>query len=273
MFIVFIASLEKTIRRFIIKIEKRTRFAIGSVLLTCLMLFSTFFFFDKALIFALLFFAASYVVVYFCITEEIEKIEWLMLFLVPVLFTVSFYFFFFLFPVRWITRIPFMIFYLISIYAVLLASNIFNVGVGKNLQLYRAAFSVNYLYQTIIMFFILNVLFSLQFNFLLRTVIVFFFAFVLSVHLFWSIRLKLVLEKESVIFGLFVAFVLSEIAVITAFVPSKPSIGALFLTAFYYCLAGITYLYLDRRLFKENLREYVAVLVIVTLVMILSLGW
>lgn len=269
----FIASLGKTVRRSILKVEKRTRFALGSVLLTGFMLFSTFFFFDKALIFTFLFLVVSYAVVYFCITEEIEKIEWVMLFLVPVLFTVSFYFFFFLFPVRWITRIPFMFFYLISIYAVLLASNIFNVGVEKNLQLYRAAFSVNYLYQTIVMFFILNVLFSLQFNFLLRTIVVFFFAFVLSVQLFWTIRLKLSIEKESVIFGLFTAFVLSEIAVMVSFVPAKSSIGALFLTAFYYCIAGITYLYLDRRLFKENLREYVAVLAIATVVMLLSLNW
>ena len=61
-----------------------------------------------------------------------------MLFLLPILLSVAMYLFYFLFPVRWLTRIPFVLVYGISMYAVLLSSNIFNVGVEKNLQLFLA---------------------------------------------------------------------------------------------------------------------------------------
>ena len=75
--------------------------------------------------------------------------------------------FYFLFPTRWITRIPFIIFYSISVYAMFLVSNIFNVGVEKSLQLYRAAFSVNYFYQSLMVFLFANLILSLKLNFFL----------------------------------------------------------------------------------------------------------
>jgi len=65
----------------------------------------------------------------------------------PIVLSIAFYMFYFLFPVRWITRIPFIALYAIAIYATLLCSNIFSIGVEKSLQLYRAAFSINFLFQ------------------------------------------------------------------------------------------------------------------------------
>ncbi len=111
-----------------IKIDKNVRFLISTFVLGLVMLISTMFFFDKAPIFIVLLAVLSYFLTLFSLLEQIEKIEWFMLFLIPVLFTISFYLFFFLFPVRWLTRVPFVIFYTVSIYALLRSSNIFNVG-------------------------------------------------------------------------------------------------------------------------------------------------
>ncbi len=108
-------------------IEKRIRFVVSTVSLTLLILLSTFFFFDKAIIFIPILIAASYGACFFSIYEGIEKLEWYMLFVIPVLLSVAMYLFYFLFPVRWLTRIPFITIYSITMYATLLSSNIFNV--------------------------------------------------------------------------------------------------------------------------------------------------
>lgn len=257
----------------LLKIEKRIRFIISALILSSLMLLSTFFFFDKAWLFIPIFIVATYFLTFFSIVEGINKIEWIALFLMPVLFTVSFYIFYFLFPVRWLTRLPFIFIYFVSIYAIFLTSNIFNVGVEKSLQLYRAAFSINYFYQTLVIFLFFNTLFSLKINFLINGLVAFLISFVLATHLFWSISLKLKLEKKNLHFGFLIGLALTEVAVILSFVPFKTSILALVLTASYYSLAGLTYSYLDQRLFKETIKEYLFVLGFVFLISLLSLSW
>src|SRR3989304_6573066 len=140
-----IKNLRRDFQKWAIKIDKRVRFVVSAGLLGGIMLFATFFNFDRAIIFIPLIIILTFFFTYFSLVEGIEKMGWFGLFLMPILVSVSFYLFYFLFPGRWLTRIPFLIFYEISIYATLLTSNIFNVGVEKSLGLYRAAFSINFL--------------------------------------------------------------------------------------------------------------------------------
>jgi len=255
------------------KIEKRIRFIISTVILTLLILASTFFFFDKAWFFIPLFIAAIYACTYFSIYEGISHVEWITLFLMPILITVSFYFFYFLFPARWITRIPFIICYSISVYAMFLVSNIFNVGVEKSLQLYRAAFSVNYFYQSVVVFLFANLILSLRLNFLLGGILFFILGTVMAIHLFWSIKLEMHWEKHVVQLGLLVGFILFQMGMLTSFIPLQSSIMALFLSSVYYSVGGLVYLHLDGRLFKETVREYILVLIFVLGVAILTINW
>jgi hypothetical protein len=51
---------------------------------------------------------------YFSILEGIEKIELLMLFFMPIVISIAFYISYFLFPARWLTRIPFVAIYAVS---------------------------------------------------------------------------------------------------------------------------------------------------------------
>ncbi len=265
--------LRTNISKKFLRIEKRFRFAISALVLSALLLFSTFFFFDKAMIFIPLLIISSYFFTYFSIVEGIDKIEWLTLFLIPVSLTIGFYLFFFLFPSRWLTRLPFIAIYAISIYAVLLCSNIFNVGVEKNLQLYRAAFSVNFFYQTFISFLFFSLLFITRQSFLVNGFFAGILGFIFSLHLFWSIKLDVYITKENVLFSFFIGLVLAELSMILSFVPIMNSILALFLTASYYSLTGLVYNYLDQRLFKETVREYLIVLGFVSLITLLSISW
>ena len=256
-----------------LRIEKRFRFVISAAALSLLMLTSTFFLFEKALMFIALFLVLGYFFTYFSLLEGIERIEWFTLFLMPIILTVSFYLFYFLFPVRWLTRLPFIFLYGISIYAVLLCSNIFNVGVEKSLQLYRAAFSVNFFYQMGVSFLFNNALFSFRLNFLINSILVFLAAFLLAFQLIWSVKLDLKVERTTILYGLFIGLVIGEIALLSSFVPLKSTIVALFLASSYYSLSGLIYSYLDQRLFKETIRSYISVWMVVFGIMILSLKW
>jgi len=250
--------------------EKRVRLVISTLLMSVLFLFSTFFFFDKAFIFIPLLIIFTYLLTFFALLEGIEKNEWFMLFLMPILFTVAAYLFYFLFPVRWLTRIPFIVIYGTSIYALLLASNIFNVGVEKNLQLYRAGFSVNYFFQTVIFFLMANVIASFHWGFLANAIVFSALAFVLSFQLYWSIRLDLHIRREVFQYALLTTLIVGEVSMLLSLLPVEASIYGLAISVCYYCVAGLTHLFIDERLFKHSLREYITILVVIGIIVFLS---
>ena len=263
----------QSVQKKVSKIEKRYRLIASSAILSFLMLFSTFFYFDKAVIFLFLLTVFSFSLTYFSLSEKIEGVGWFGFFFMPIVISISFYLFYFLFPIRWLTRLPFIIIYAISIYAVLLTSNIFNVGVKKSLQLYRAAFSVNFFYQTIASFLLFNFFFSLKQFFFVNALGTAVIVFLLSLHLFWTIRLKKYIEKEVLKYALFVSLVLAELSLLVSFVPVKTTIIALFLTTSFYSLSGLVFNYINERLFKETVREYAIVWIFVLLISLLSLSW
>jgi len=256
------------------KIQKRIRFVLSSVTLTILLLVSTFFSFDLVWIFFPVFILLSYFFTYFSLLEDIEKVEWITLFIMPVIFTVVCYSFYFLFPVRWLTRVPYLFIYSVSMYALFLTSNIFNVGVEKSLRLYKAAFSVNYLFQTFLIFLASNIIFSLREYFIVNAIGVGIVSFALAAQLFWTIKLDLALSTEVRNHAMFVGLLMGETALVLSFMPLQGSVLALILASTYYSVGGLTSAHLDNRLFRSTIREYLVVLIFVWIVAGLTLiGW
>lgn len=255
------------------QIEKRIRFTISTIVLSILLLVSTFFFFDKAFLFVPLLIVVSYGASFFSLFEGIQKIEWYTLFLMPVLLSVAMYLFYFLFPIRWLTRIPFILIYGISIYALLLSSNIFNVGVEKNLQLYRAGFSVNYFIQTLVFFFFGNVIASFHWGFMANALVFAILAGAMSFQLYWTIRLDMHVRKEVLNHTWLTAIIVGEGSLLLSFLPLQESMFALVVAVLYYCVAGLTHLHLDERLFKHSVREYATILIVILALLFLSISW
>ncbi len=266
-------ELKIFIQKKALEVEKRLRFAGSAVLLSLLMLISTAFFFNASIVFIPLLIIFSYLLTYFSVLEGVERVEWFTLFFMPVALTIAFYLSYFLFPSRWLTRLPFIFIYGISVYAVMLCANIFNVGVEKSLQLYRAAFSINFFYQTIVSFLFFNIIFSLKLNFLLNGFLVGLTVFVMSLQLLWTIKLEGAISREIQLYSLLAAVTIGQLAMVLSFVPLASTIFSLFLTATYYSLIGLIYNYLAQRLFKETVREYLLVLLVVTIIVLLSVSW
>jgi len=256
-----------------LKIEKRVRLVISVVLLSGAMLFASFFNLAQAIYFLPLLLFLTYFLTYFSLLEGIKKMSWYGLFLMPVVTSLSFFLFYYLFPTRWLTRLPFITIYAISLYAVILCSNIFNVGVEKSLGLYRAAFSINFFFQTLVIFFAFMFMASLKeffwFNFLGGGIISFF----LSGQLFWTIKLDKHLDKGLLGYSALIGLLLAELSLLCSFIPFGSSIFAIFLTSIYYSLTGLVYNFIDQKLFKETIREYLLVLVFVFIVVVLSVSW
>lgn len=255
------------------KYDKRIRIVVGTLFMVGIMLVATFYFFDKAWFFIPTFLLVTYIVTWLTISEGIRKIEWVMLFIMPLFFTIAVYFFYFLFPVRWLTRFPFIVIYGISFYAILLTANIFNVGVKTNLQLYRAAFSVNYFFQVFSVFLLINVILSLQLGFISNGLLVMLLTFTMLLHLLWTVRLDLKIEKEIWLYCLIISLIMGELAILLSFIPMKAAISALLLSASYYSLGGLVHNHYNQRFFKEIIREYIFVIGFVLLIGFLSLKW
>ena len=81
-------SLRQFFEKKAIKIDKRIRLVISVLILGLLMVISTFFNFDKSVIFIPIFIIFTYFFSYFSLLEGIKKIGWFGLFLMPVLISV-----------------------------------------------------------------------------------------------------------------------------------------------------------------------------------------
>lgn len=256
-----------------LKISKRKRVIIATVCLTFIILLSSFFSLDQAEYFLALLIALVYFFTYFAVLEEIDRVEWVMLFLMPVYFTIVFYLFYFLLPVRWLTRLPYIMLYAVSMYALLLSANIFNIGVTKNLHLFRAAFSVNYLYLTITSFFIFNLILSFKLSFIVNFVMYFCAIFPLALQFIWTINPRIDFAPHIRRYAFLIALIIAEAGTILSFMPVKSTISALFMSSLFYGLCGLFQAFIENMLFRERIREYVFVIVFVLIIVILATQW
>lgn len=255
------------------RIKKRRRFILSTIFATIAVTTATFFGFQNIIFVIPCLIFVVYFLTFFSILEDITEKEWLMLFLHPVLFTVALYLFYFFLPARWLTRLPFAILYSISFYAIILSQNIFNVGVDKSLQLFRAAFSVNFLFLTISTFMGFSLLMSFHQYFFINGVVSFLIVFPAVLQFLWSVNPTSHIELDVVKYALFVSIIVGEAATILSFVPINPAMFALFLTALFYSLSGLFQAHLQKRLFREVVREYAFVLMFISGIVLLSLQW
>ena len=74
-------------------------------------------------------------------------------------------------------------------------------------------------------------------------------------------------------YALLISFVLAQVALVLSFIPLKTTIYSLFITASYYSLSGLMYHYVDEKLFKQTIREYVFVIAFVCVIVLLTIRW
>lgn len=266
----FIAMFKKNL---LSRFEKRQRLIFVTVVLSLLFTAATFFSFEWAIVVVPAIIFAVYLFTYIGLLEGITRHEKLLLFIHPIYFSVAFYLFYFFVPQRWLTRLPFITTYAISIYAIMLSQNIFNVGVNKGLQLFRAAFSVNYLFTTVSSFLAYSLIISLRLHGVFNILCVFLASFPLVLQMIWSVSPTEKLEKETVKYAALISLILGEAGLVLSFMPMNQSIFALTLTSLLYGFTGLFSTHIQGALYHHKIREYIVVFGFILIVLILTLQW
>lgn len=202
--------------------------------------------------------------------EQMKGIKWITLLVLPALFTAAVGLFYFLLPVRWLTRLPIALLYAIGTYAILLVENIYSVAVNRSIQLLRVAHAVGFLVTLVAMFLLFNTVYSLRLDSYINAGLVALISLPLILQSLWSIKLDEILDREVLLYCVLVTLVISEVGYMISFWPLKPIIISIFLTTISYALIGICQHYFAKRLFKQNILEYIQVVAIVTILILIT---
>lgn len=248
-------------------IPKRQKFIISVVILSLILFFSEQLFGRGGIyvVFILSFLTDLFVL--WAISRDLKDNFSLQVFILPFFYTMSCALFYFLVPARFITRIGMTSLYALGLYSLLLSENIFIVSSIRTIALLSSARTVSFIVTILSFFFMANVVFALHLNIFVTLAFVFAFSFPLTLHSIWSHTLENDFRSHLDWISL-IAICVTEIALVLWFWATTPTIVGLFLTGLFYMLVGISQIWLDKRLFKGVMWEYIWVGVIIFLVFV-----
>jgi len=201
----------------------------------------------------------TYLVSLWALQEGIDRLKAVLLLILPTLFTLAVASFYFLLPVRWLTRLPVAIIFGLSFYLLLLSQNVFNVAAVRTIPLYRAASTVAFLFTLITSFFLFNVAFAFNLLFFINGLLVFGISFPLILHILWSLEMEERLKFNTIAYSLILALCLGEIALVLSFWPMVTIIWSLTLSSLTYVLLGLSTSYLRGRFGNRLMWEYLGI--------------
>jgi len=205
--------------------------------------------------------------------EGLGKDTTLTALVLPPMFTVGVGMFWFLLPSVIFTRIPVLVFYALGVYVLCLTTNIFTVAAMRTIALARAAKGVGFVLTLVTAFLLFDTIFSIKADIVLHVLLIFFVSLLLFFHGFWSSDLAKEFNTTIVIQALVCALLVSEMALILYFWPVTVVVGSIFLTATIYILMGLGQSYIEERLFKQTVKDYVMLGILVLLAMIFVTRW
>lgn len=251
---------------------KRQKFGIGVVLLSMGLFLAEYALNTYGLITAFFLAVLSDVILYWAVSQDLQDNFALQVFVLPFLYSLSFGLFSFLTPARLLTRIILTSLYAVGLYSVFLSENIFTVASIRTIALLNSGRIVSLVISLVTFFFLASTAFSLRTTLLPTTLVIFIFSFLLSMHALWTYTLERGIRKD-VMWVAIISVSIFELSAILWFWPTTPIVVALFLTSIWYIMIGLTHVWLDKRLFKSVLWEYIWVAVIAFLVLVSFTKW
>jgi len=256
-----------------LNITKRQKIIITSALLTIGLLSTQLVDFNLRFRFIAGLGILSYALSIWSLWEGLNKTKAVILMILPTFFTVAVASFYFLLPVRWLTRLPVASFFGLLFYLLLLAQNVFNVASLRTIPLYRAASTASFLFTLLSAFFIFNVIYAFNLLFLWNGVMVALISFPLILQVLWSIAMEDKISISIVIQSLILSLVLGELALGFSFWPMPTTIWSLSLSSAMYVLLGLATQVLRGRATSRVVWEYIGIGAIVLIISFLTTSW
>ncbi len=242
-------------------LEKRQKFAIGVAILSCGLFFAESVLNGYGLLIACFLAVFSDLLLLWGIHEDLAENFSVQVFILPFLYSLSVGLFSFLTPARILARLVITILYAVGLYSVFLSENIFVVASIRTIALLHSARIVSLIIALIAYFFLASTAFSLRIGFLPTIGIIAIFSLLLTFHSLWTYTLESSL-KTNILWVLIISLCLVQLAGMLWFWPTSAIVVALFLTSTWYIFVGLTHMWLEKRLFRSVLWEYVWVAVI-----------
>jgi hypothetical protein len=267
----FSIRLKRTFRK--LQLTKRQQFVIVTLLLSAGLLLTQVVSPEFRFVTVAGLSVVTYILCAFAVREDLAGIEWLTLLSLPTLFTAAVAVFYFLLPVRWLTRIPVVVLYAVSMYALLLTENIYNVAANRTIALLRAAHTVGFLLTLVACFLLVQTVLALRAYPYVSLVGVGCVSFLLTLQSLWSVVLEPTIETRVMALAIVTTVAMVEIAWILAFWPVATTTQALFLTTCLYGMVGMGQQYLQDKLYKKTVTEFFVVVGIIFLIVAFSTHW
>lgn len=251
----FLKKLKKRIPQIVL--NKRGKFVLFVFLLTLGMFFSEFL---RGVELIIAGFALSLLTVLFLfisLREDIKPSTLYPAIILPFFYTLSFALFYTLIPGRLLTRIIFTGVYSFGLYSLFLSQNIFVISAARTINLVRSARIVSYVLTIFVLFCMASIIFSLRLPVFLTPFFIVIVSFLLSFQSLWAYTEDKENTKEVTVYSGFIALMMGELSFALAIWPVTAAIYAIFLTGLFYTYLGLSHIWLEKRLFKSVLWEYV----------------
>ncbi len=216
---------------------------------------------------------ATYVLSAFGLRDDLKGIEWATLLILPTAFTGAVLLFYFLLPIRWLTRIPVVALYAVGMYALLLTENIYNVAAERTIALLRAAHSVGFLLTLITYFLLVQTLLSFRLAAPLNALFVGIISFFLIFQGLWAMELEGHVSVRLRHLSVLLTVIFVQLSWGFSFWPVSLVLQALFLTTCFYSLVGMAQQYLVEKLYKKTVIEFFSVTMLVFIIVFLATHW
>ncbi|HVZ11969.1 MAG TPA: hypothetical protein VG965_02975 [Patescibacteria group bacterium] len=195
------------------------------------------------------------------------------IFILPFFYTLSFALFYPLIPARFLTHIITTSIYAFGLYSLLLTQNIFAVSTIRTINLLRSARIVSFVLTIIVLFLISNVIFSQRMPIYVASPLIFIVSFLLIFQSMWTYVLKRDFASDILALSLLIGFATSQLSLILSIWPINPAIYSIFITGMFYAYSGLCHAWVEKRLFRNVLWEYVWVGLLAILILILFSRW
>ncbi|OGH17016.1 MAG: hypothetical protein A3C30_02070 [Candidatus Levybacteria bacterium RIFCSPHIGHO2_02_FULL_40_18] len=213
------------------------------------------------------------ILLYFTLRSDISGTFYYPILILPFFFTISFSLFYPLIPARLLTRIIVVLLYAFGLYSLFLTQNIFAVSAIRTITLLRSARIVSFVLTIVVLFLLTNIIFSLRLSFFITPIVISILTFLLNFQSLWVYSLSREFIRESFISSLLVSLALGQLAFVLNLWPVTAAIYSIFITGIFYAYSGLTHAWIEKRLFKGILWEYVWVGFLAILILVFFSNW